>query len=235
MIFFFLSGGWMTSFLPQVETTTSSVSAGCVSGSETLFAVQSQIQKLNMLRGPLSWPSGVTSALRQCYFFFKRTSAREREGGSVCKSSSRRLQRFARAQNVYFFFFFFFVEGEMESSSLTAHSDHLSRFVKKTKKNNTPVFLNGAFERDTREEGSRFAAESDTKNLASFQKWSSSGRFWACFLHQRKTKKKTKESTRLKWVKKGGWQGGTVMWDDKEVVCQRGSLRRETEISINNV
>lgn len=225
----------MTSFLPQVETTTSSVSAGCVSGSETLFAVQSQIQKLNMLRGPLSWPSGVTSALRQCYFFFKRTSAREREGGSVCKSSSRRLQRFARAQNVYFFFFFFRRGGNgIFKFDSPLWSFESLREKNKTKKN-TPGFLNAAFERDTREEGSRFAAESDTKNLASFQKWSSSGRFWACFLHQRKTKKKTKESTRLKWVKKGGWQGGTVMWDDKEVVCQRGSLRRETEISINNV
>lgn len=39
----------MTSFLPQVETTTTGISAGCVSGGETLFAVQSQIQKLNML------------------------------------------------------------------------------------------------------------------------------------------------------------------------------------------
>lgn len=47
-------------------------------------------------------------------------------------------------------FLFFFVEGEMESSSLTAHSDHLSRFMKKK---NTPGFLNGAFERDTREKG----------------------------------------------------------------------------------
>lgn len=40
----------MTSFLPQVETTTTGISAGCVSGTETLFAEQSQIQKLNMLR-----------------------------------------------------------------------------------------------------------------------------------------------------------------------------------------
>lgn len=198
----------MTSFLPQVETTTSSISAGCVSGSETLFAVQSRIQKLNMLRG-LSWPSGVTSALRQCYFF-SFSNARPR--GNVREAPSAKVQRgdFSvlhelQRRDERLSFFFFFVEGEMESSSLTAHSDHLSRFMKKKKKKHSWFFKRRVW-KGYKGEGSRFAAESDTKNLASFQKWSSSGRFWVCFLHQ---KKNTKESTRLKWVKGGlaGWHG----------------------------
>lgn len=222
----------MTSFLPRVETTTSGISAGCVSGSETLFAVQSQIQKLNMLRG-LSWPSGVTSALRQSVLFLFQTHVRAGTWGRL------RLQKFIAetwafctsacgATNVYFFFFFL----SRGKWNLQVWQPTLIIWVAswKKKKKNTPGFLNGAFERDTREKGVGSPPSQTQRIWPVFKNEAARAECVSC------TKKKnTKESTRLKWVKKGGWQGGTVMWDDKEVACQRGSWRRETEISINNV